>query len=69
MLSHQIEGGFMNAEQITNRVQDWQKRIGDSAQKVGQVTDRYIHEHAWTTLAFAAIVGCVIGFLLGNRRD
>lgn len=59
----------MKTQQITDRLQDWQKTIGDKAKNVGEVTDRYVHENTWSSIAFAAIMGCVIGFLLGNRRD
>ena len=48
---------------------DWQKRVGDTARNVGTATDDYVHQNTWSSIAFAAVIGCVIGFLLGNRRD
>jgi len=36
---------------------------------VGQVTDDYVHENTWTSVALAAVVGCLIGFLMARSRD
>jgi ElaB/YqjD/DUF883 family membrane-anchored ribosome-binding protein len=60
---------FMKTQAVTERLQDWQKKIGDTAKNVGKVTDDYVHENTWATIAGAAIVGCLIGFLLGRNRD
>jgi hypothetical protein len=61
--------GAMNTSDFTNRVQDWQKRAADTARNVGQNTDRCVRENTWTTLALAALVGCVVGYLLAPERD
>jgi ElaB/YqjD/DUF883 family membrane-anchored ribosome-binding protein len=60
---------LMKTQEVTERLQDWQKKIGDTAKNVGKVTDDYVHENTWATIAGAAIVGCLIGFLLGRSRD
>jgi ElaB/YqjD/DUF883 family membrane-anchored ribosome-binding protein len=26
-----------------------------------------VHDHPWQTVAMAAVIGCVIGFLIGHR--
>jgi len=54
---------------MTEKVQDWQKRAGETAKNLGEVTDNYVRENTWTSLAFAAVLGCVVGYLLGTRRD
>jgi ElaB/YqjD/DUF883 family membrane-anchored ribosome-binding protein len=36
---------------------------------VAQATHEYVHENAWTSVALAAVVGCVVGFFLGRSRD
>ncbi len=54
---------------VTNKMQDWQRRATQKARDMGQLTDAYVRENTWTTVAIAAVVGCVIGFLLANRND
>ncbi|HYG23118.1 MAG TPA: hypothetical protein VEH04_10070 [Verrucomicrobiae bacterium] len=59
----------MNTKDMTNRLQDFQKKASDTARNVSRVTDDYVHENTWSSIAFAAVLGCVVGFLLGQRRD
>jgi ElaB/YqjD/DUF883 family membrane-anchored ribosome-binding protein len=59
----------MNTRDITEKVQDWQRRATETAKNLGQATDNYVRENTWTTLAFAAVIGCIFGYLLANRRD
>jgi ElaB/YqjD/DUF883 family membrane-anchored ribosome-binding protein len=54
---------------MTEKVQDWQKRATEAARNAGQATDQYVRENTWRTMAFAAIIGCVVGYLLAGRRD
>ena len=57
----------MNTRTVTDKFQDWQRRAGETAKNVGQVTDQYVRDNTWSTLAAAAILGCVLGWLLANR--
>jgi ElaB/YqjD/DUF883 family membrane-anchored ribosome-binding protein len=59
----------MNTKDVTNRLQDWQKKASETARNVSHATDHYVHENTWSSIAFAAVIGCVVGFLLGHRRD
>jgi len=59
----------MKTREVTDKLQDWQKRISETAKTAGKATDDYVHENAWTSVALAAVFGCVIGYLLGSRRD
>jgi ElaB/YqjD/DUF883 family membrane-anchored ribosome-binding protein len=59
----------MNTTEITDKLQDWKRRATDTARHVGAATDRCVHENAWTSIAFAAVVGCIIGYLMSYRRD
>jgi ElaB/YqjD/DUF883 family membrane-anchored ribosome-binding protein len=58
----------MKTREITDKLQDWQKQATEAARNVGEATDRYVHENTWTTLAFAALFGCIVGYLLAPRR-
>lgn len=55
--------------EAAHRFRDLQSRLGESAKTMSQATDRYIHANPWKTIAIAALVGCVIGFLVRPRRD
>jgi ElaB/YqjD/DUF883 family membrane-anchored ribosome-binding protein len=59
----------MNTRGMTDKLQDWQKKVGETARTVGQATDEYVHDNTWTSLACAAVFGCLLGYLLGSRRD
>jgi len=59
----------MNTREMTDKFQDWQERASETCRNVGQATDEYVRENPWTTIATAAIIGCVLGFLLANSRD
>jgi len=59
----------MKTREISDKLQDWQKQVGETAKTVSKATDEYVHENAWSSLAFAAVLGCVVGYLLGARRD
>ena len=61
--------GQMNTREMTEQLQDWQKRATETARNVGEATDIYVRENTWTTLAIAAVVGCMLGYLLASRRD
>lgn len=53
--------------EIPGRLREVQNRVTETAKNVSNVTDEYVHEHPWQTVALAAVVGCVIGFLLRSR--
>jgi len=59
----------MKASEMTDRLQDWQKRVTEAARSAGKATDDYVHDNTWSSIACAALVGCVIGYLLAIRRD
>ena len=54
---------------MADRLEDWQQRAKEKARDFGNATDRYVHENTWTSVACAALLGCVIGYLLAGRSD
>jgi ElaB/YqjD/DUF883 family membrane-anchored ribosome-binding protein len=59
----------MKTTDVKERLQDFRERATDTARNVCEATDEYVHENAWTSVALAAVAGCVIGFFLGRSRD
>lgn len=59
----------MNTNDVTERLQNIQQKATDSARNACRATDEYVHENVWTSVAIAAVVGCVFGFFLGRGRD
>jgi ElaB/YqjD/DUF883 family membrane-anchored ribosome-binding protein len=59
----------MNTRDVTETMQDWQKRATDAARNAGEATDKYVHENTWASIGIAVAVGCVVGYLLASRRD
>jgi ElaB/YqjD/DUF883 family membrane-anchored ribosome-binding protein len=56
------------ARELGGKVQDWQKQATDTAREVGQKTDTYVRENTWASVAAAALIGCVVGFLIAGSR-
>jgi ElaB/YqjD/DUF883 family membrane-anchored ribosome-binding protein len=54
---------------MTGRFQEWQRRATERAKDMGQVTDEYVRENTWTTIAIAALLGCVVGYMIANQGD
>lgn len=59
----------MNTNDVTEKLQDYHQRAREAARNAYEATDEYVHENAWTSVALAAVVGCVVGFFLGRGRD
>lgn len=57
----------MDTQEATNRIKDWQERATEAARKASQQTDSYVRENTWAAIGIAALVGCVLGYLLSNR--
>ena len=53
--------------QMGQRFRDIQQKLGETAKNYSQVTDQYVHENAWKTVALAVALGFLAGFLVGNR--
>jgi ElaB/YqjD/DUF883 family membrane-anchored ribosome-binding protein len=59
----------MNTSDVTEKIQDYQRKATEATRNACKVTDEYVHDNVWTSVAVAAVVGCVVGFFLGRGRD
>ncbi len=59
----------MNTREMTDKFQDWQQRASEKAKDWGQTTDTYVRENTWMSIGIAAVIGCVLGYILASRRD
>jgi len=59
----------MKTNDVTEKLQDLHQRATESARNMAQATHEYVHENAWTSVAIAALAGCLVGFFLGRSRD
>ena len=57
----------LTTAEATNRLKEFQQLVGEKAKNVSTVTDEYVHENPWKTIAIAAIAGCILGFLMRSR--
>jgi ElaB/YqjD/DUF883 family membrane-anchored ribosome-binding protein len=57
------------AEDLQDKAQEWKRTAAEKMRNTGQAIDEYVHDNTWTTIATAAVLGCVIGFLIGRGRD
>ena len=53
-------------DEMGKRFRDIQQKVTEKAKNYSQVTDDYVHENAWTTVAIAVAVGFLAGFLIGR---
>lgn len=67
----------MNTSEMTNRLKDYQGKAAEKlkdyrgkatelATNAGRTTDHYVRENTWAAIGAAALLGCVVGFLLSN---
>ena len=57
------------ARELGGKVQDWQKQATRTAREVGEKTDTYVRENTWASIACAALVGCVVGYVVAGSRS
>jgi len=57
-------------EELTHRFRELQQSLGEKAKDLSHRTDQYVHDNPWRTVGIAALVGCIVGFLMRMRpRD
>jgi ElaB/YqjD/DUF883 family membrane-anchored ribosome-binding protein len=55
--------------QVTEKLRRVQDCVSNTAKNVSNVTDEYVHENPWKTIAVVAIAACVVGWFLNAGRD
>ena len=41
--------------------------VEDFLEQAGRQVDSYVHENVWMTVGAVAVIGAVVGFLMGRR--
>jgi ElaB/YqjD/DUF883 family membrane-anchored ribosome-binding protein len=49
------------------RAAEWRVRTATAVRNASHTADNYVHNYAWSSIALAAVTGCVFGYLLGRR--
>ena len=62
-LRSQVEGKLLRAKL---RLQELHGQALDRGRAAARVTDDYVHENAWQALGAAALIGLLIGMVLGR---
>jgi ElaB/YqjD/DUF883 family membrane-anchored ribosome-binding protein len=55
-------------QNVKETAQEWADKAKGTARDAGAAADLYLHEYAWTSVAFIALLAGVAGYLLGSRR-
>ncbi|HWI59865.1 MAG TPA: hypothetical protein VNZ22_21730 [Bacillota bacterium] len=69
MTEKATQGFQEQAQNWKEKAQQWQQIAMDKARTASQATDDYVRQNTWSTVALAALVGCVLGFWLAKQRD
>jgi ElaB/YqjD/DUF883 family membrane-anchored ribosome-binding protein len=56
-------------EQAQERAQDWQETARHQVRKATSAANEYVQDNAWASIAIAAVVGCVAGFLMARASE
>lgn len=57
------------AQEWKEKANDWQQAATENARRLARLTDDYVRENTWMSVAVAVCIGCALGFLLGRLRD
>ena len=57
------------AQDLKEQAQEWQETAKDRVRRATNAANEYVQSNAWTSIAVAAVVGCVIGFFLAKSSD
>jgi ElaB/YqjD/DUF883 family membrane-anchored ribosome-binding protein len=60
---------LMNTRAVAEKLDDLKTQATEKVRDLSELSDSYVREYTWTTLAVATVLGCVVGYLLANRGD
>jgi ElaB/YqjD/DUF883 family membrane-anchored ribosome-binding protein len=58
----------MNTCDFTSKIGECQQQVAETARSIGNATDKYVRENTWASIGVAALLGCVVGYLLACRQ-
>jgi len=53
--------------QARERLGEFQTNVVDSAKAAASATDEYVHHNPWQAIGVSAVIGGLIGYLIGRR--
>lgn len=53
--------------QARERLGEFQTNVVDSAKAAASATDEYVHHNPWQAVGVSAVIGGLIGYLIGRR--
>lgn len=54
-------------KQAHERLGELQTSIVDGAKAAANATDEYVHQNPWQAVGISAVVGALVGYLIGRR--
>lgn len=61
--------GAMNTRDFTSKLEDCQEQVTETARNLGNAANKYVRENTWASIGVAALLGCVVGYLLASRSS
>ena len=55
------------ADNLCDRSREYKRRAIERAREAGRTVDSYVHENVWMSVGAVALVGVLVGFLMGRK--
>jgi len=62
-MTDEIQAGIASGKYSLN---DFQRALTDKTKEAAEATDTLVRENPWAALGIAAVVGCLIGYVLSR---
>ena len=57
-----------NLRVARDKLADADAIVRERARRAAEITDDYVHDNPWSSIGVAAVVGMLLGVLIGSRR-